>query len=142
MPYREIADDGGDWIVFSTQPRSGANVRPRYAGGWLSFHRGTQRRRLSPIPEGWEGASGEQLRLWLLSAELVASSTEDDEGPGGTEGERRGLLIAAPAPAVDAVLVPQASAPAATAAPAPASPVQQGIERIRAMLSEIRTPDV
>jgi hypothetical protein len=141
MPYREIADEGGAWIVFSTQPRSGANVRPRYADGWLSFHRGSERRRLSPIPEGWEGAGDDQMKAWLTDAERVARAIEDDEGGGGlTTEERRGAIVdAADYQDMRADAVPPAEpAPAATG---PATRVRNSIERIRAMLSDIRPGD-
>lgn len=54
-------------------------MRPQYASGWLSFHRGAERRRLSPIPSEWDAAGDDQLLLWLRSSEVVARVTEDDE---------------------------------------------------------------
>ncbi len=142
MPYREFFDDGGVWIVFGTQPRSGANVRPRYASGWLSFHRGAERRRLSPIPPGWEAAGDDQLRLWLRSSELVARATEDAEaltsrtaagaGPrshagGGTAETEKPAVPPGTAPGPDGVEASPAS-----------QRLQDSVQRIRDMLSTVR----
>lgn len=145
MPYREIEDEGGVWMVFSTEPRSGANVRPQYAAGWLSFQRGPERRRLSPIPVDWEHAADDQIRQWLHSADLVEKTTDDDwmagdlftePRPGKPESGRREA-----AAEVEPLRQPAESAPPAKAPSGPASLVHQSIERIRAMLSDIRSHD-
>jgi hypothetical protein len=86
MPLREFVDEGGKaWLAWSTVPRSGANVRARYAEGWLSFQGGggEDRRRLAPLPEGWEHASDDELRAYLRSARPTGagaspSGTADD----------------------------------------------------------------
>jgi hypothetical protein len=46
----------------------------RAANGWLCFDRadGTERRRLSPIPEGWSRASDEDLEQWRQEARPAA----------------------------------------------------------------------
>jgi hypothetical protein len=124
MPYREIIDDGGVWVVFSTQPWSGANVRPRYASGWLSFHRGVERRRLSPIPSGWEAAEDTQLRLWLRESEVVAKATEDGEALGGSaaaEGVRLDARDGTAAPGTEPEGVPRPAEPPAVVPDAPRS---------------------
>jgi hypothetical protein len=153
MPYREIHDDeDGVWVVFSTQPRSGANVRPEYADGWLSFHRGTERRRLAPIPPGWDEAPDDQVRTWLRDAALVARTDEDDESeraqsrgaaPDTRETADAGPRTEAPATrgSADAEPLPPVteSAPAGKGMTSPAARVQKSIERIRAMLSDIRS---
>ena len=43
--------------------------------GWLCFENGAERRRLSPIPEGWTHADDTQLEAYLLSARPVRQST-------------------------------------------------------------------
>ena len=71
MPLREFVDEGGaTWLAWSTFPRSGANVRTAYADGWLSFQAGggEDRRRLVPVPQGWEAASQDELRTCLHRA--------------------------------------------------------------------------
>jgi hypothetical protein len=44
-------------------PDSGPRVRmaPNMSAGWLAFESGTERRRVSPIPPGWEEASDSEL---------------------------------------------------------------------------------
>ncbi|HEU4564099.1 MAG TPA: hypothetical protein VFS05_05610 [Gemmatimonadaceae bacterium] len=37
--------------------------------GWLTFMAGDEKRRLSPVPEGWESASDAVLSRWLAEAE-------------------------------------------------------------------------
>jgi hypothetical protein len=151
MPYREIEDEDGVWMVFSTEPRSGANVRPQYANGWMSFQRGPERRRLAPIPMDWEHADDDQLRTWLHRAELVEKSTTDDDWMAGdlfTEARDVNPRFQAGAKAdtadaldADADAAPADPAPAANPASGPVSRVHQSIERIRAMLSDIRSHD-
>ncbi|HLM68632.1 MAG TPA: hypothetical protein VK358_13930 [Longimicrobium sp.] len=148
MPYREIHDDeDGVWVVFSTQPRSGANVRPRYADGWLSFQRGTERRRLAPIPPGWDEAAEDQVRMWLRGSELVARTMDEEEEIPEPAPEPRGAApmaresAAAEPPPPAAEPAPARTPAAAAAATGPAARVQKSIERIRAMLSDIRSHD-
>ena len=38
------------------------------AAGWLTFQSGIDRKRLSPIPNGWEYGTEEQLRGWMDAA--------------------------------------------------------------------------
>lgn len=139
MPYRELVEDGEVWVVFSTQPVSGANVRPQYANGWLSFHRGAERRRLSPIPSDWENADDAQLLAWLEDSEPVAQAGDEDDRfraarpePAGTRAEGQGRRAADP-PRME-----REESGAATRAAASSSRVKKSIERIRAMLSDIR----
>lgn len=83
MPLREFADEGGTvWLAWSTLPRSGANVRPQYADGWLSFQidGGDVRFRLSPVPPAWDAASEDELRAYLRRAVPL----ERAESPSGT----------------------------------------------------------
>ena len=144
MPYREIADDGGVWIVFSTQPRSGANVRPRYACGWLSFHRGPERRRLSPIPSGWDSAGDDQLRLWLRSSEVVTKRTEDDEALTSSAAAVSEGLANAREDSAKAEKEPEEiphtawSGPGGAGAGASDQDLRSSLERIRGILGTIR----
>lgn len=70
MPAREFPDEAGQvWTVWSTYPGSNANVRPQYALGWLTFQTRALRRRLAPIPTGWESADDDQLREYLRVAQ-------------------------------------------------------------------------
>jgi hypothetical protein len=65
---------GSRWQVWDTRPRSKAEVRARYAGGWLSFESDGERRRLHPIPERWEEVDDDTLRTWLMSGEFVGAA--------------------------------------------------------------------
>jgi hypothetical protein len=65
---------GSLWQAWDTRPRSKAEVRARYAGGWLSFESGGERRRLHPIPDRWAEVGDDTLRAWLASAEPIAAA--------------------------------------------------------------------
>ena len=77
MAYREFTDRTGvSWRAWDTRPHSAANVRARYAGGWLSFESARERRRLHPIPEAWADAPEHELWGWLAAAEPAELSGE------------------------------------------------------------------
>jgi hypothetical protein len=69
---REFTDySGGTWRVWDVTPQSrqksekrGLRITP--VDGWLVFESDTERRRLGPIPEGWE--SGDDAALSYLCA--------------------------------------------------------------------------
>lgn len=122
MPIREFADESGDvWMVWSTLPRSGANVRPQYAAGWLSFQCGDARRRYVPIPPDWENAGEDELRAWLGLAH-EAGRAEGEDAPPGTPPHQ-----------------PDAAEGADAARPARGDPrTPGGIARVRKLLRGIR----
>jgi hypothetical protein len=53
--------------VWSTVPHS-PGVLHTMKSGWLTFESANARRRLVPIPEGWEDASPARLRQYCLKA--------------------------------------------------------------------------
>jgi hypothetical protein len=68
------------WEVFPTRAGmpSGAEALSRtslketpFANGWLCFESVDAKRRLAPIPPGWEFASGEILAEFCLQATIV-----------------------------------------------------------------------
>ena len=74
MPIREFTDSlGTRWLVWSTVPSpSNANgVLGSMRDGWLTFDSADGRRRLIPIPAGWEEAPSEKLQLMCRAAEAV-----------------------------------------------------------------------
>ena len=93
-----VGDDGRDWQVWDTRPTipspnvdaSDANAPPALAtdiadfariskkreGGWLTFTTGSERRRLSPIPDGWDSADDATLRALLAVADRIAGAAE------------------------------------------------------------------
>jgi hypothetical protein len=46
-------------------------LKGTYPQGWLTFDSGTEKRRLSPIPEDWQGFSDGQLAQLLERAEVA-----------------------------------------------------------------------
>ena len=89
-----VGDDGKDWEVWDTRPATrsagGAVAGPRSEedsartalnfslvsakreGGWLTFTAQHERRRLSPIPSGWETADEATLCSLLARADRIA----------------------------------------------------------------------
>jgi hypothetical protein len=67
MAYTEFTDrDGTSWRVWETRPRSPqrlTGLAREWAEGWLTFQSSSERRRLAPVPAGWEGLSPERLDL-------------------------------------------------------------------------------
>jgi hypothetical protein len=75
--HRAFVDARGIWWdVFAVYPgarASGSQLKGTWQQGWLSFDSGTDKRRLSPIPDGWQGLSDEEL-VQLLERADVASA--------------------------------------------------------------------
>ena len=47
-------------------------VSNEYSGGWLCFESdGGEKRRLTPVPEGWDEAGPDRLATWLQTAKRV-----------------------------------------------------------------------
>lgn len=51
-----------------------ATLAPRLRHGWLAFRNDSERRRLAPIPTGWEQAADSELERYCRSAESVAEA--------------------------------------------------------------------
>jgi hypothetical protein len=93
-----VGDDGQDWQVWDTRPKipspnvdaSDANssaatsvdiadfarVSKKREAGWLTFTTARERRRLSPIPDGWDSADDATLRALLAVADRIVSGAE------------------------------------------------------------------
>jgi hypothetical protein len=73
MSYREVQDGHGRlWQVWNTVPTSVAGALAEgFAAGWLTFECEEEKRRLAPIPEGWEHAADEHLLALLRDAQPV-----------------------------------------------------------------------
>jgi hypothetical protein len=73
MSYRELRDDHGRlWQVWNTVPTSVAGALAEgFAEGWLTFECDLEKRRLAPIPPGWDEATDERLRVMLAAASPV-----------------------------------------------------------------------
>ena len=58
-------------------------VSPQLRGGWLAFRRGgEERRRLAPVPAGWERESDVQLAASCRVAQVVTRSAGGDVAHG------------------------------------------------------------
>ena len=70
------APDGALWSVWEVIPgrvsefRSahGSHLPPALADGWLCFVSGDEKRRLAPLPAGWEARSEADLWFWCRAA--------------------------------------------------------------------------
>lgn len=82
MAHRTFSDRRGvAWEVWDVFPRLMPGTTRREAGpaaidgqlveGWLAFQAGESRRRLAPVPAGWEEATEEQLQRWCSEALAV-----------------------------------------------------------------------
>ena len=72
MAIRDFTDSAGiAWRVWSTTPRAGAVFEESHKAGWLTFESATTRKRLAPMPRGWEEATPERLELMCRAAEVV-----------------------------------------------------------------------
>jgi hypothetical protein len=90
MAMREFTDSSGvEWRVWDTTPQPRAVYDERLKGGWLTFESAVTRKRLAPIPRGWEEAPLERLELMCRAAEVVrrasgtSSLTPDPDAGGG-----------------------------------------------------------
>ena len=46
-------------------------VATEFSDGWLCFESEGEKRRLAPVPEGWEQAGPDRLSTWLQAAKRV-----------------------------------------------------------------------
>ena len=46
-------------------------VASEFSNGWLCFECEGEKRRLAPVPEGWEDAGPDRLSTWLRAAKRV-----------------------------------------------------------------------
>jgi hypothetical protein len=93
MAIRDFTDSAGiAWRVWSTTARAEGVYVEAYKEGWLTFESANTRKRLAPIPRGWEEATGERLELMCRVAEVVRRTsgasplTPDPDDPGASEG--------------------------------------------------------
>jgi hypothetical protein len=75
MAHREFTDTRQvAWQVWDVHPSGsahGVRVQSVYANGWLAFESPLERRRLAPIPDGWEALSEELLQRLCAEATPV-----------------------------------------------------------------------
>ena len=51
--------------------RRNLEVAGEFSNGWLCFEGGGEKRRLAPVPDGWDQAGPDRLATWLQSAKRV-----------------------------------------------------------------------
>ena len=51
--------------------RRSVSVASEYSNGWLCFETEGEKRRLAPVPEGWDEAGPDRLSTWLQAAKRV-----------------------------------------------------------------------
>lgn len=63
-----------------------ATVAAEFAYGWLCFETVGEKRRLAPVPEGWERADDETMEQWCCVAKPVTRRPSGSiRGTGGAE---------------------------------------------------------
>lgn len=79
---RQIRDDAGvEWMVYEVNPAAGAwrsidSLPEGYRNGWLCFESSSEKRRLTPLPAGWEDLPIERLSSLLGTAVLVRRAAQ------------------------------------------------------------------
>lgn len=87
MPMRMLLHDEREWTVWDVFPTFDARVRMSgeaadlLVQGWLVFECDVEKRRLGPIPDGWDALPDDDLVLLLESAVPVARRTGEAAGP-------------------------------------------------------------
>jgi hypothetical protein len=72
VALRDFVDSFGvHWRVWPTIPPRGTIRDTKFGNGWLTFASAGVRRRLAPIPIGWEEAALARLELMCRAAEDV-----------------------------------------------------------------------
>ena len=77
MAYVEFTDRAGRlWRVWYTMPANevAASLPDDWKGGWLTFESGEEKRRLAPVPEGWDDLRPERLELLCRVAKPTTTS--------------------------------------------------------------------
>ena len=84
MAHRVFYRQGVRWEVWEVRlgERGGRrSVDPQLAGGWLTFESTSEKRRLAPIPEGWDALEDETLVQLCDSAAFVRERGESGLWP-------------------------------------------------------------
>lgn len=54
-----------------------ATIAPEFTYGWLCFETAGEKRRLAPVPEGWDRADDETIEQWCCVAKPVPRRKTD-----------------------------------------------------------------
>ena len=63
-----------------------ATIAPEFTYGWLCFETAGEKRRLAPVPEGWDRADDETIEQWCCTAKPVPKR-KTDSGQRRIEGQ-------------------------------------------------------
>ena len=86
MAYREYTDSAGTpWKVWNTAPVAGAVFSSVMRDGWLTFECEGERRRLAPVPAGWEELSARELERLCKEASSAPRNTPSLGTPASSE---------------------------------------------------------
>ncbi|MEW5926981.1 MAG: hypothetical protein AB1941_05840 [Gemmatimonadota bacterium] len=91
-PVRRVRERRGQDVLKYTGPERRKGERRRtppmggvpagYAGGWLCFQSGDRKRRLAPVPDGWETrADAGLVELWRNALPAGAAGAPDRAAP-------------------------------------------------------------
>jgi hypothetical protein len=87
MPMRNLLQDDREWTVWDVFPTFDARMRmsgeaaDQLVQGWLVFECDVEKRRLGPIPDGWDALPDADLALLLESAAPVPRRAGEVAGP-------------------------------------------------------------
>ena len=86
VPIREFQDsEGVNWRVWPTLPGQRGAYPKALVGGWLTFECDACKKRIVPIPDGWEFVPVAQLERLCQSAEEFRpsrrSNPNEDRAP-------------------------------------------------------------
>lgn len=76
MPMRTVVADDIEWTIWNVVPGSISRLEKigvdlAFRSGWLVFDSGAQKRRLAPIPPGWDSLTDGELALLIGRAEPI-----------------------------------------------------------------------
>lgn len=88
--HRDFIDSQGvHWAVWSVHPAQRetrrSQLRGSYSNGWLAFESIQEKRRLSPIPEGWEQLEAPELEGLCRIAEPARHQRARRSGEGAAD---------------------------------------------------------
>jgi hypothetical protein len=77
MPIRTLVHRDTEWTIWNVVPSLENRLRiplARSTEGWLCFQSAEEKRRVAPVPEGWEGWPDERLAELVEQARVVAAA--------------------------------------------------------------------
>jgi hypothetical protein len=78
MPLRTLIHEGTEWTVWNVVPslesRVSLPLTASTGAGWLCFQSASEKRRIAPVPSGWENWPDEELLERLQAAAVVAAA--------------------------------------------------------------------